>query len=341
MSGQSGPPERARSSGHVLALCGGVGGAKLALGLYRVLAPHGLTVVVNTGDDFEHIGLTVSPDLDTVLYTLAGWSDPERGWGRAAETWHCMASLEAMGGPGWFRLGDRDLAMHVLRTHWLRRGKTLTAFARHAAGRMGIAADILPMSDDPVRTIVATNEGPLAFQNYFVARRCEPAVSAIRFAGADRARPSPEILHALTRPDLVAIVMCPSNPYLSIDPLLAVPGMRAALAEAPVPVVAVSPLIGGQAVKGPTAKIMAELGISATAQAIAAHYRGLLDGLVIDASDATEAQKLTVRTEVTSTLMRDLDDRERLAREVLRFAAEITLDRGGSARGAARSLHRV
>ena len=244
-----------------------------------------------------------------------------------------MEALEALGGPAWFRLGDRDLAMHLLRTQWLGQGETLTAFARHVAGRMGIAADILPMSDDPVRTIVETSEGPLAFQNYFVARRCEPAVSAIRFAGADRARPSPELLRALARPDLVAIVICPSNPYLSIDPLLSVPGMRAALAEAAAPVVAVSPLIAGQAVKGPTAKIMAELGVSATAQAIAAHYRDLLDGLVIDTSDADEAANLAVRAEVTSTLMRDLDDRERLAREILRFAAQIAVDRAASPGG--------
>lgn len=327
MSGQSGPVDpKAQPGGHVLALCGGIGGAKLALGLYRVLPPRGLTVVVNTGDDFVHLGLHVSPDLDTVLYTLAGWSDPERGWGRADESWQCMEALEALGGPVWFRLGDRDLAMHMLRTQWLGQGETLTAFARYVAGRMGIMADILPMSDDPVRTIVETSEGPLAFQNYFVARRCEPAVSAIRFAGADRARPSPELLRALARPDLVAIVICPSNPYLSIDPLLSVPGMRAALAEAAAPVVAVSPLIAGQAVKGPTAKIMAELGVSATAQAIAAHYRDLLDGLVIDTGDAAEARGLGVRSVVTATLMRTLADRERLAREVLRFAAEIAAD---------------
>src|SRR5262249_44522850 len=192
---------------HVAALCGGIGGAKLALGLYRVLQPDDLTVVVNTGDDFEHLGLHVSPDLDTVLYTLAGWSDPERGWGRADETWHFMEALEALGGPRWFRLGDRDLAMHVDRTQRLKRGETLTAFAHHAARQMGIAAHIVPMSDDPVRTVVDTVEGPLPFQRYFVERRCEPAVTAIRFAGAERARPSPELLRAVARPDLKAIVI--------------------------------------------------------------------------------------------------------------------------------------
>jgi LPPG:FO 2-phospho-L-lactate transferase len=321
------PATPSGSNGHVLALCGGIGGAKLALGLYRVLPPQGLTVVVNTGDDFEHLGLHVSPDLDTVLYTLAGWSDPVRGWGRADETWQFMEALQALGGPGWFRLGDRDLAMHFVRTRWLRQGKTLTAFAQDVGQRMGIDAHILPMSDDPVRTMVDTTEGSFAFQNYFVELRCAPAVTGIRFVGSDRAQPSPELLRTLSRANLAAIVICPSNPYLSIDPLLSVHGLRAALSAATAPVVAVSPLIGGKAVKGPTAKIMAELGIAATAQAIAGHYRDLLDGLVIDESDVAEAPRLGIPIEITSTLMRDLDDRQRLAREVLRFADKIAADR--------------
>lgn len=326
---QRNAPSAAPSSpnGHVVALCGGIGGAKLALGLYRILPADGLTVVVNTGDDFEYLGLHVSPDLDTVLYTLAGWSDPVRGWGRADETWHFMDSLEALGGPNWFRLGDRDLAMHVIRTRWLQRGETLTAFARHVGQRMGIHAHILPMSNDPVRTIVDTTDGPLAFQNYFVERHCEPVVTAIRFRGSEQARPSPELLHALARPDLAAIVICPSNPYLSIDPLLSVVGTRTALSAATAPVIAVSPLIGGKAVKGPTAKIMAELGIAATAQAIAAHYGDLLDGLVIDESDAAQAPRLRIPTEATSTLMCDMDDRRRLARHVLLFAKNIATER--------------
>jgi LPPG:FO 2-phospho-L-lactate transferase len=335
MNEQAAPLHRAppsRPHGHVVALCGGVGGAKLALGLYRVLAPDTLTVVVNTGDDFEHLGLHVSPDLDTVLYTLAGWSDPERGWGRAGETWHFMEALGALGGPQWFNLGDRDLAMHVMRTHWLVQGGTLTDFACHATQRMGIAARILPMSDDAVRTVVDTAEGPLAFQNYFVERRCAPAVTGVRFVGAEAARPSPAFLHALADPDLQAIVICPSNPYLSIDPLLAVPGVQAALAEAPAPVVAVSPLIGGKAVKGPTDKIMAELGIAATDQAVAAHYRGLIDGLVIDEGDAAAASRLGVPSVATPTMMRDLADRERLAGEVLAFADKISVEAQRTAR---------
>jgi LPPG:FO 2-phospho-L-lactate transferase len=320
----------ASSAGHVLAFCGGIGGAKLALGLYRVLPRDGLTVAVNTGDDFDHLGLHVSPDLDTVLYTLAGWSDPVRGWGRADETWHFMESLKTLGGPDWFRLGDRDLAMHVIRTRWLQRGETLTAFAHHVGQRMGIHARILPMSDDPVRTIVDTTEGSFAFQNYFVERGCKPVVTGIRFEGSERACPSLELLHAFARPDLAAIVICPSNPYLSIDPLLSVIGIRAALSAATAPVIAVSPLIGGKAVKGPTVKIMAELGITATAQAIAAHYGDLLDGLVIDEADAAQAPQLGIRTEVTSTLMRGMDDRRRLARHVLQFAKSIAADRAAA-----------
>jgi LPPG:FO 2-phospho-L-lactate transferase len=321
-----------RSERNVVALCGGIGGAKLALGLYRVLAPHCLTVVVNTGDDFEHLGLHVSPDLDTVLYTLAGWSDPARGWGRADETWHFMDALAALDGPQWFRLGDRDLAMHVSRTHWLEQGGTLSGFARHAAQRMGIAARILPMSDDAVRTLVDTADGALPFQNYFVERGCAPAVTGISFAGAERAGPVPELLDALAGPDLSAVVICPSNPYLSIDPLLAIPGLRAALAAASAPIIAVSPLVGGKAVKGPTAKIMAELGIDASSLTIAAHYRGLIDGLVIDDSDAGDAARIDMPVAVTATLMRDMDDRERLARDVLAFADRIAAPRAAPRR---------
>lgn len=309
------------SANRVLALCGGIGGAKLALGLYRLLGDR-LSVVVNTGDDFEHLGFAISPDLDTVLYTLGGLADPERGWGRAQETWHFMGSLRQLGGETWFQLGDRDLAMHVERTSWLRSGRNLSAFAAHAARQFGIEAEILPMSDDQVQTIVDTDEGPLSFQNYFVKRRCEPAVHAIRFAGVAGSRPSARFSELIAGASLQVIVICPSNPYLSVDPILAVPGIAAALATARVPVIAVSPIIGGQAVKGPTAKIMAELNISPTNQSIAAHYRGLIDGLIIDEADGTE--NLEVATWATRTMMRDLADREFLAGEVLAFAETLT-----------------
>ena len=308
------------SGGRVLALCGGIGGAKLALGLYRVLDAGQLTVVVNTGDDFEHLGLNISPDLDTVLYTLAGVADPERGWGRAQETWQFMQSLRCMGGETWFQLGDRDLAMHVLRTQWLRTGKSLSAFAAYLAEQFAISARILPMSDAPVSTIVETAEGDLPFQHYFVKRRCEPIVRAIRFAEAKMAAPTAGILDEITEPTLRAIVICPSNPYLSVDPILAVPGIAPALSIGTAPVIAVSPIIGGQAVKGPTAKIMAELGVAVSTQAIAAHYRGLIDGLVVDEADAADREGVDLPVLVTRTLMRDIADRERLARDVVAFA---------------------
>jgi LPPG:FO 2-phospho-L-lactate transferase len=318
-------------SEQVMALCGGVGGAKLALGLYRVLGRDRLTVVVNTGDDFEHLGLNVSPDVDTVLYTLAGLADPERGWGRAGETWHFMDALrELLVEDGWFNLGDRDLAMHVLRSEWLRAGGSLTAFTAQAAKRMGVAARILPMTDNPIRTIVVTDEGDLPFQQYFVRRRCEPKVRAIRFAGADVGRLSTELLHELAHP-LRAIVICPSNPYLSIDPILAVPGLAARLANTSAPVIAVSPIIGGQAVKGPTAKMMAELSIAITTQSIAAHYRGLIDGLVIDSADAAGGATVGLPVIATNTMMRSIEDRECLAFEVLAFCDGLAHERSPSA----------
>ena len=305
-------------SEQVLALCGGVGGAKLALGLYRVLGRDRLTLVVNTGDDFEHLGLNVSPDIDTVVYTLAGLADPERGWGRAGESWHFMGALRDLAEDTWFNLGDCDLAMHVLRTEWLRRGGSLTAFTARAAGKLGIAARVLPMTDDSVRTIVATEEGELPFQHYFVRRRCEPPVRSIRFQGAETSRLTPELLDVLARP-LRAIVICPSNPFLSVDPILAVPELRAALVNQSAPVVAVSPIIGGQAVKGPTAKMMSELGIAVTTHSIAAHYEGLIDGLLIDSTDIADRASVDLPVIATNTLMRSLADRERVAHDVLGF----------------------
>jgi LPPG:FO 2-phospho-L-lactate transferase len=311
------------SSSKVLAICGGVGGAKLALGLYRVLAPNGLLLCVNTGDDFEHLGLHVSPDLDTVIYTLADLNNAETGWGRRGESWTFMGALEALGGETWFRLGDGDLATHVERTRRLRNGETLTAVTADFAGRLRIEAELLPMSDDPVRTMVETAEGIMPFQHYFVARRCEPPVRRIFFEGAERAVPNPRIMAALRSFDLGLVVICPSNPYLSVDPMLALPGLRQALAECAAPVVAVSPLIGGQAVKGPTAKIMAELGMPQTQASIVHHYDGLIDGIMIDGADHAEAASLPVATRTTRILMTSLEDRERLAREVLEFGAKL------------------
>lgn len=307
----------------VVALSGGIGGAKLALGLSRVLAPGALTVIANTGDDFDHLGLRISPDVDTLMYTLAGLAHPEQGWGRAGETWNFMAALEALGGPTWFRLGDADLAMHVERTRRLAAGETLTAITDDFRGRLGIASHVLPMTDADVRTQVRSDGTWFDFQDYFVRQRCAPVVQALRYQGADAATPSPQVLAALRAPDLQAVVICPSNPFLSIAPMLALPGLRDALRASGAPVIAVTPIIGGEAVKGPTAKLMKELGLQATAAAVADHYGDLVDIFVADVADAgagaaafPRADKVVFR----QTLMKSLADRESLARDVLAVA---------------------
>jgi LPPG:FO 2-phospho-L-lactate transferase len=308
----------------VLALCGGVGGAKLALGLARAMPAEDLALWVNTGDDFEHLGLSISPDLDTVLYTLAGLSDPERGWGRADESFRFLEALTSLGGDTWFSLGDQDLALHVQRTAALRSGASLSQFTASVARQLGVASRIWPMSDDAVRTQLATDEGELEFQHYFVRRRCEPRVKSIRFEGAERAQPLPAALAALRSQRLEAVIVCPSNPYLSIDPILALPGVRETLARCRAPVIAISPLVGGRAVKGPTAKIMGEIGARTDSATIAAHYRGLIDGLVIDTADADAAMSLDLAWHAAPTLMRSLDDRVALAGAALGFARTLT-----------------
>ena len=312
--------------GHVIALCGGVGGAKLAFGLTRVLAAEDLTLVVNTGDDFEHLGLAVSPDIDTVAYTLSGLADRERGWGLAGETWTFMAALRRLGGEDWFQLGDQDLATHVERTRRLATGESLSEVTAHLTRQLGLAHAIVPMSDQPVRTWIDTADGPLAFQTYFVRERCAPVARAIRFEGAEDARLSPAFAAALARPDLDAILICPSNPYLSIDPILSIPGVREALQSATAPCVAVSPIVGGQAIKGPTAKLMTELGLTPGVAAIASHYAGLIDGLILDETDAGEAggiERSGIAAHVTATVMRSDDDRIALALDALAFAAAL------------------
>jgi len=301
----------------VVAISGGVGGAKLALGLDRSLPAGELTVLVNTGDDFDHLGLKICPDIDTVLYTLADLADPAQGWGRRNETWTLMQTLESLGEETWFKLGDADTALHVARTRRLKAGSTLTAVTEHFRTQFGIASRILPMTNECVQTRIDTDEGDLAFQDYFVRRRCAPRAHTIRFVGATDAAPAPGVIAALASPGLEAIVLCPSNPYLSIDPLLAIPGLRKSLESRAAPLIAVSPLIGGAAVKGPTAKIMQELGIPMTPVSIFEHYRGLIDALVVDSVDADAAARLPIPTFSTATLMTTLDDRLRLARFVL------------------------
>jgi LPPG:FO 2-phospho-L-lactate transferase len=301
-----------------------VGGAKLAHGLQHVLGKR-LNVVVNVADDFTHLGLHISPDLDTVLYTLGGLNDLQRGWGRADESWNFMEALAQVGGETWFALGDRDLALHVERTRRRTGGERLTTIADDIARRFGISAQILPVTDDEIRTMVVTPAENLEFQRYFVERRCEPVVKQIRFEGAASARMTPEVRAALGADDLQLIVICPSNPYLSIDPILSVPGLVDALRASCVPIVAVSPILGGQAVKGPTRKIMDELGIQPTTAAIAAHYRGLIDGLVVDSADAAEATGLDVAVHLAPTLMTDMASKIELAEQVLAFGERLSM----------------
>ena len=300
----------------IVALAGGVGGAKLADGLAQLLSPEDLTVVVNTGDDFEHIGLYICPDLDTVCYTLAGLANPETGWGCRDETWQVFNNFERLGGPTWFRLGDKDLATHLERTRRLREGQPLSEVTRDFCHAWGVRPTILPMSDEPVRTIVDTVEyGELPFQEYFVHRKCEPRVKGFRFAGIESARPAPGVLKAIEQAN--AIVLCPSNPWVSIDPILMIAGLRSALAAKKV--VAVSPIIGGKTVKGPAAKMFAELGIQPSALAVARHYGNLLSGFVLDNVDARLAKELHLPTLVINTLMKTQADRCHLAQDVLHF----------------------
>lgn len=318
-------------TGTVLALAGGVGGAKLVLGLARVLNDGELAVVGNTGDDFNHLGLAISPDLDTLLYTLAGLADQSRGWGRRDETWRFMEALGQLGGPTWFRLGDADLALHVERTRRLMAGETLSAVTNRLRRELGVTTRILPMTDDPVRTRLRSGPGWLDFQDYFVRLRCEPMVQELDYVGADAARPLPEVLDILGSDDLRAVVICPSNPFLSIEPILAIPGMRAAIASCCAPVVAVSPVIAGQAVKGPTTKMMRELGLEATAAGVARRYADLLDAFVVDDADAATVVPDGVDLVAGKTLMTSLEDRERLARTVV-AAADAAAQRRTSSR---------
>ena len=308
----------------ILAFVGGVGGAKLALGLARILEPEELSIVVNTGDDFEHLGLHISPDLDTVMYTLAGLANPETGWGQIGETWNFLEAVGRLGGETWFRLGDRDLATHVERARRLRSGETLSEVTQHFCRQLGVTAEIIPMSDDPVRTIVHTDEGPLPFQEYFVHRRCEPRVRDFDFLGITSARPLPRLLERLAGAE--ALIYCPSNPYVSISPILRLPGLRILIESrraAGMPVLAVSPIVGGQALKGPAAKMMTELGLESTATALAEHYVGSIDGLVIDRVDESAApriESLGLKVLVTDTVMKTDDDKIRLAEETVAFA---------------------
>ena len=305
-----------------LALAGGVGGAKLALGLSGILPPSDLTVVVNTGDDEEFHCLHVSPDVDTVMYTLAGLSNPETGWGITGETFNALERLNAYGADSWFNLGDKDLATHIRRTHLLRQGESLSAVTDSLRRALGVSHPIVPMSDDPVRTMLTTAIGELPMQTWFVKHRCEPAVSSIRFAGAEQAQPSPSFMQALR--DCDALVFCPSNPFVSVAPILALPGVREAIERFDGARIAVSPIVGGQAIKGPAAKMMGELGIESSCVGVAKQYRGLCDIFVLDDVDADRApdiEALGMRAAVTNTMMITDDDKVRLAEYICGLAA--------------------
>ena len=302
----------------IVALAGGVGGAKLVDGLAGLLRPDELTVVVNTGDDFEHFGLYISPDLDTVCYTLAGLANTTTGWGRADESWQALSSIERLGGPAWFRLGDRDLGTHLERTRLLASGMPLSEIAASFCRAWNVKHCVLPMSDHPVRTMVKTDQGDLPFQEYFVHRQCEPAVTGFEFRGEHQAFPAPGILDALEAAD--AVIICPSNPWVSIAPILAIPGLRAVVERRPT--VAVSPIIGGAALRGPAAKMYAEMGITPSALAVAAHYHGLAQGFIIDQVDSelsSDISRYMMCVLATQTIMQSTQDRRRLAEDVLNF----------------------
>lgn len=308
----------------VLALSGGVGGARLARGLADVLPPGELAVAVNVADDFVHLGLAICPDLDTVMYTIADLVNPETGWGRNNETWTFMAALQQLGGETWFRLGDADLAVHVERTRRLALGEKLSAITSAFCQSYGIASELLPVTDDRLTTMVETPEGELAFQHYFVRRRCEPEALRFRFIGAATARLNPRIVAILDSPGLQAVVIGPSNPYVSIGPMLAIPGLKEALMRCRAPVIAVSPIVGGRAIKGPAAKMMREQGIEPSSLAVAAEYGALLDGFVMDAIDRAEAGRISgPRIRLAQTLMHGAAERRQLAEDVLSFAAEL------------------
>ena len=303
----------------ILAITGGVGGAKLALGLSKCLPAQDLLFAVNTGDDFNHLDLHIAPDIDSLTYALAEQNNTELGWGRADESWQFIETMSSLGGQSWFRLGDKDLALHMRRTGLLKQGASLTEATAIITKAMGIKHVIAPMSDEPVRTLVHSDRGTLAFQHYFVRERCEPRVTGFDFDGISKATINPLIQSFL--PICDGVIICPSNPFVSVDPVLTLPGMREALTR--IPVIAVSPIVAGLAIKGPAAKTMAELKIPATASAVAAHYGDLLSGFVLDQRDADQQSAITPKSYVTDTIMDSVKKRIQLAQGCLKFLAEL------------------
>jgi LPPG:FO 2-phospho-L-lactate transferase len=311
----------------VVALAGGVGGAKMVDGLAQSLPPDDLVVIVNTGDDFEHLGLKICPDLDTVCYTLAGIANHKTGWGRAEETWNALENFIALGGPDWFRLGDKDLGTHLERTRLLQEGFTLSQVTERFCKAWGINPRVLPMSDNQISTIVCSDQGELPFQEYFVRLQCQPRVNGFQFIGIEEAEPSGGVMESIQQTDLV--VICPSNPWVSIDPILSMQGVVDGLKSKPV--IAISPIIGGRAVKGPAAKMFVELGILPSPLAVAGHYgskrdKGILDGLVMDKVDEgfkNDVSELGLKIQVTETIIYSPSTRRQLAQNVLLFGKEL------------------
>ncbi len=307
-----------------IVLAGGVGGSKLVFGLTRILGPQDLLVVVNTGDDFTHLGLRICPDLDTVMYTLAGMANAETGWGVRGETWNFMTRVEQDGGPAWFRIGDRDLETHRARTSALESGLSLTDITVRLSRNLGVRHRIVPATDDEVRTVVLSGQRRIPFQDYFVRLACRPAVSGFEFKGANEAMPAPPVMDAVNAGAVESLIIGPSNPFVSIGPILAIPGFRRILEERAFRAVAVSPIIGGRAIKGPAAKMMKELGLPVTSRSVAEHYGPLIDGLILDETDrdqAADIRALGLDVLVARTLMRSDEDRIRLARQALAFAS--------------------
>lgn len=306
-----------------LALSGGIGGAKLALGLEHIFNSPKLMIAGNTGDDFEHFGLNISPDLDTLLYTLSGKSDLERGWGLANETWSFMKAMKEIGGETWFQLGDRDLAIHVERTRRLKEGERLSLITSSFCRKFGVKSHIVPATDDSLKTLVKTPKGILSFQHYFVRDQCRPKILGLNYEGSENAQPCPALEEALESSLLETVVLCPSNPFLSIDPILAVKGVREKLKSSNARVLAVSPIVGGDAVKGPTANNLRDLGFSVSAYTIAKYYSDFIDGFMLDKEDENEISRiesLGIQVGLADTVMTDLQSKIKLAEDVLRFS---------------------
>ncbi|MCB8943803.1 MAG: 2-phospho-L-lactate transferase [Ardenticatenaceae bacterium] len=307
------------SSLRTVVLAGGVGGAKLADGLRRILPPEQLTIIVNTGDDFQHLGLTICPDMDTVMHTLAGVANTETGWGRAGESWRVMEAVGRLAGPDWFRLGDLDLATHLTRTHLLNEGMSLTAVTQHLCHQFGIQHPILPMTNQPAPTLIETEAGILPFQTWFVKERWQPVIKKIHLP--EDVRASLPVMQALEKADVV--IIAPSNPFVSVAPILNVYPIESMLMDLPKAVIAVTPIIGGAAVKGPAAKMMQEMGLAVSATAVAHHYGELIDGFIYDEQDAGTFPPTEFATLGVNTFMQNNDDRIRLAQDVLQFAQEL------------------